>query len=95
MPSSLKAFYDHASVKAAYAIAQSVATIHLTAVEMMAGELEDYHMYEYNGLEFFPAYNQLWNPSGDGRFCRVVLQSHEGEPRWVVNHKLVAAGGDS
>ena len=93
--SSLLAFYYHDTVKAAHAIAQSAETIHLTITEMLAGELEDNRMYEYNGLEFFPAYNQLWNLSKTGRFCRIVFQSYDGKPRWVANSKLYAAGGDS
>ena len=93
--SSKREFYNHASIKAAHAIAESKPTIYLTTTGMLAGELEDYQMYEFNGLEFFPAYNQLWNASTDGRFCRIVLQSHEGKPRWIVNSGLYAAGGES
>ena len=93
--SSLLTFYNHATIKAAHAIAHNVETIHLTITEMLAGELEDYRMYEYKGLVFFPAYNQLWNPSKDGRFCRVIFQCYEGEPRWAANSKLYAAGGES
>ena len=79
--SPLLAFYNYATVKAAHAATQRAKTIHLTITEMLAGDLEDYRMYEYNGLEFFPAYNQLWHPSPDGRYCRIIVQSYEGKPR--------------
>jgi hypothetical protein len=72
-----------------------VETIHLTITEMLAGELEDYRMYEYKGMEFFPANNQLWNLSKNGRFCRVIFQRYKGEPRWAASSKLYAAGGES
>jgi hypothetical protein len=93
--SSLLTFYNHASIKAAYVSAQGKKTIYLNIAEMLAGELEDYRMYEYNGLKFFRAYNQLWNPSADGRFCRIIVQTREGKPRWVVHSNLYAAGGDA
>jgi hypothetical protein len=78
--SSVLAFYNYATVKAAHAATQRAETIHLTAAEMSAGEFKDYYMYEHSGLEFFPAYNQLWHPSPDGGFCMVVVQSYEGTP---------------
>lgn len=93
--SSVRDFYNRASIKAAHAIAQSKPTIYLATTGMLASELEDYQMYEYNGLEFFPAYNQLWNTSTDGRFCRIVFQTHAGKPRWIVTSRLYAAGDES
>jgi hypothetical protein len=85
--------YSHASIKAAHSIAQSAETNHLTITEMLAGEFEDYRMYEYKGLVFFPAYNQLWNLAKNGRFCRIVVQNPEGKPRWGANSRLYVAGG--
>lgn len=61
-----------------------MATVNTSATEMMAGEFEDCQVYEYNGLEFFPAYNQLWNPLAHGDFAewssRVIRVNRDGSP---------------
>ena len=48
--SSLLAFYNSVTVKAAYAATQRAETIHLTVAEKSAGEFDDYQMYEYKSL---------------------------------------------
>jgi hypothetical protein len=78
--STVLAFYNYLTVKAAYGATRRAETIHLTAAEVSAGKFRDYYMYEYSGLEFFPAYSQLWHPAPDGEFCMVALQSYEGKP---------------
>jgi hypothetical protein len=77
------AFYNHATLSEAHAAAQRTETTHLTAAEMSAGEFEDYRMYEFKGLVFFPAFNELWNPSTNG-YRRITLQIHRGLPRCVT-----------
>jgi len=67
--------------------------MHLTAAEMSAGEFEDCRMYEYKGLVFFPAYNELWNLSKNG-YRRVTFQNHQGKPRWLVRSTPLAASYD-
>ena len=77
------AFYNHATLLAAHAAAQRTETTQLTLAEMSAGELEDCRMYEFKGLVFFRACNELWNPSTKG-YRRVTFQSHQGKPRWMA-----------
>ena len=87
--SSLLEFYNHATLLSAHAAAQRTDTTQLTAAEMSAGEFEDCRMYDYKGLVFFPAYNELWNSSTKG-YRRVTFQSHQGKPRWMVRSTPLA-----
>ena len=82
-------FYNHATLLAAHAAAKRTETTQLTAAEMSAGEFEDCRMYDYKGLVFFPAYNELWNPSTDD-YRRVTFQCHQGKPRWWVRSTPLA-----
>ena len=91
--SSLLTFYNHATLLAAHAVAQKTETTQVTPEEMSAGEFEDGRMYDYKGLVFFPAYNELWNPSTKG-YRRVTFQYHQGKPRWMARRTPLAASYD-
>ena len=81
--------YTQATLLVAHAAAQRTETTQLTLAEMSAGELEDCRMYQFKGLVFFPAYNELWNPSTKG-YRRVTFQCHQGKPRWMARRTPLA-----
>ena len=77
--------HSRRTIASLYQAARLTRVIHVTAEQFHSGKLKDLQMYEFEGLEFFQALNELWQRSeDDGEFRMIESTKMGGTVTWIA-----------